>query len=199
MGGGEEAVDEAAAAAATAAVVAAAAAAIAAAVVLLILGGRMSGRRTEESSESLRKSINSLLLTAEALELCRALENDGALNGTVLDDTLGSTFDGSFVDLNGDGVPDFIIHDSIAVTFPIEDSAPYQDWFNASALGLGDLKNLTIEYQDDNHVPVLTLTVPVAIESLGYSDIFLGTGATPGRDVQVRLKPKGIIICTPVN
>ena len=105
-------------------------------------------------------------------------------------------------DLDGDGDADFTIPDAIAVTLPIEDAGPYLEWFRTSSgspdglpgLGSSEAKMLEIEYQDGDGIPVLTVSVRVTIESLGFSDMFLGTSPTPGREIQATLKAKGIIV-----
>ena len=100
-------------------------------------------------------------------------------------------------DLDGDGRLDFVIPEAITFTLPVEDSGPYQDWFKATSSGQETLKTLMIEYDDNDNLPVVTMIVPVSIESIGFADLFLGTTATPGRDVQVQCRARGIVACKP--
>ncbi len=100
-------------------------------------------------------------------------------------------------DLDDNGRADFTVPEAITLTIPVDDASPYQDWFRAAASGQEIIKTLVIEYQDNDGVPVLTFSVPVIIESIGYSDLFLGTSATSGREVEVGCRAKGIVICKP--
>lgn len=103
------------------------------------------------------------------------------------------TIERGVADWDGDGVLDYGIRDSIKITLPVDDAGKFQEWFNAAANGANEMKNLSLEYQDDTSTTFLTLGTGVQIESIGFSDLFLGTTATPGRDVTVTLKAKGII------
>lgn len=101
------------------------------------------------------------------------------------------------VDIDGDGDLDFIIDEAIELTMPVEQASSYLDWFRATDQADPIAKMLTIEYQDADNLAVFTLTVAVEIESLGFANMFLGDIATPGREIQVGLRAKGIISAKP--
>ncbi len=97
-------------------------------------------------------------------------------------------------DIDGDGRADFVIEDEIEITIPVEDAVVFESrWFRIDNDTGPTLKTLEIEYQDGDGQPVLTLSVPVSIEALGFADLFLGDIATPGREVQVSLRARGSV------
>ena len=105
------------------------------------------------------------------------------------------TIQAGFADWNGDGVLDYGVPGGITFTVPVEDSGPFQDWFNATASGTGDVRTLEIDCLDEFDNVVFTSTEPVIIDSVGFGDLFLGTTSTPGRDVSMHVIGKGIILC----
>jgi hypothetical protein len=96
-------------------------------------------------------------------------------------------------DFDGDGDLDYGILDDIDITIPTEDLAAYKAWFDAIESGEESVKMLDIEYQDNDGIPFMTVSVPVELNALGFSDLFLGNTASPGREVTVTCRAKGII------
>lgn len=94
----------------------------------------------------------------------------------------------STADVDGDGRLDYRISDPILLTIPAEDADPYRKWRDAVASGVsGTHKTLSIEYQDSDGTPVLTVILQVEIVSADFEDILLGTTPTPGREFRIRL------------
>ena len=78
--------------------------------------------------------------------------------------------------------------DEIVITIPTEDSGPYVDWYNKVAAGGSDVRPMTIEYDDADGLPVLTVTVNVEITSAYFADVLGGTDTTSGRDFRVAFR-----------
>lgn len=101
-------------------------------------------------------------------------------------------------DINGDGGVDFVISEEIEVTMPIEDATVlYNKWFLPDDPAAPTLKTLEIEYLDADGLRVFDFEVPVSIEATGFANLFLGDIATPGREISVCFRARGIVTKKP--
>lgn len=100
-------------------------------------------------------------------------------------------------DFDGDGKLDYGILDDINITIPTEDMGAFKAWFDAIEGGLDSVRMLDIEYQDNDGIPFMTVSVPVELRALGFADLFLGNVASPGREVTVTCRAKGIVRTKP--
>ena len=77
-------------------------------------------------------------------------------------------------DVDGDGKPDFTVDSSdIVFTLPTADAAPFQKLFESTLAGTDIVVPVTIEYLDDEGVPLITVAENVVVVSVGPSGIYL--------------------------